>query len=217
MDGVHDLGGKQGFGPVAVEAGDLPFRFDWEERMWGIARAGVARGITIDWFRHGLERMVPADYLSSSYFEKWAANYLALLVDNGAVTMAEALRGHVEQPEPPAAPLSVDELLAKNRGGHISFVVETAAPPAFKVGEAVRTRRRVPSTHTRLPQYAAAAGGTVTAHHGPHALPDRGAAGERVGENLYTVEFRARELWGEAADPRDTVRLDLWESYLVRP
>ena len=64
MDGTHDLGGRQGFGPVPVDTGDAPFSHDWEWRMWALARAGIAHGITIDWFRHGLERMVPADYLS---------------------------------------------------------------------------------------------------------------------------------------------------------
>ena len=33
---------------------------------------------------------------------------------------------------------------------------------------------------------------------------------------LYTVRFAARELWGESANPRDSVCLDLWEPYLER-
>jgi hypothetical protein len=42
---------------------------------------------------------------------------------------------------------------------------------------------------------------------------------EFQGENaqpLYTVKFTARTLWGEAANPHDTVCLDLWEDYLDR-
>ena len=31
---------------------------------------------------------------------------------------------------------------------------------------------------------------------------------------LYTVRFSARDIWGEARNPRDTVSADLWESYL---
>lgn len=215
MDGIHDLGGRQGFGPIDIDQQDRTFQFDWEERMWGIARAGVAQGITIDWFRHGIERMVPADYLGFRYFNKWATNYTALLIDNGLVTLAEALRGHVDEPQPPAGPLGVPELLERNRRSNVSFRRDVDAAPAFAVGDSVRTKRRVDSEHTRLPHYATSARGTITAQHGAHLLPDRGAAGEHVAEHLYTVEFAAPELWGEAADPRDTVRLDLWESYLV--
>ena len=36
-----------------------------------------------------------------------------------------------------------------------------------------------------------------------------------IDEHLYTVVFAATELWGDDADHRDEVSLDLWESYLV--
>ena len=51
--------------------------------------------------------------------------------------------------------------------------------------------------------------------HGAHVFPDSNAKFE--GENpqyLYTVRFEARELWGEAANPADSVYLDLWQDYL---
>ena len=47
------------------------------------------------------------------------------------------------------------------------------------------------------------------------SFPTRNAHG--LGENpqpLYSVCFDARELWGDSAEPRQTVSLDLWESYL---
>ena len=46
MDGIHDLGGMEGFGPVPVKSGDAPFRdlADWEKRMWALARSGLAAG-----------------------------------------------------------------------------------------------------------------------------------------------------------------------------
>ena len=217
MDGIHDLGGMQGFGPVPVKAGDAPFRdlADWEKRMWALARSGVAAGITIDWFRHGLERMVPADYLRFGYFNKWCANYLMLLLDNGTITMADVERGHVEDPDPPAEARTLGDTLGITRAAAISFATEPAADPAFAVGQAVRTQRRVASDHTRLPRYARDAPGRVIAHHGAHLLPDEGVKGNHVGDHLYTVAFTATELWGPDADPRDSVTLDLWERYLV--
>lgn len=219
MDGMHDIGGMQGFGPVPVEetdANDPPNRYDWEMRIWAMVRAGVAQGITIDWFRHAIERMVPRDYMNFRYFNKWCTSYLALLVDNGAITLEEAVEGRAKEKAPPATPMNVHDVLERNKAMHISFVTETPDKPAYAVGDQVQTKRRIDADHTRLPRYAASATGVVTAHHGPHALPDLGAKGEHVGQHLYTVEFTARELWGDKADPRDTIRLELWESYLVR-
>jgi len=217
MDTLHDLGGKQGFGPVPVQTGDAPFQHDWERRMWALARAGIAHDITIDWFRHGLERMVPADYLTYSYFQKWATNYLMLLVDNGAVTLPEVMAGHVGKRSPAADVLSVNQVLKRNQGGNVSFAMDAASAPAFAVGDVVLTKRRIDAPHTRLPAYARSARGTVIAQHGGHAMPDKGALGLHEGEHLYTVAFTAPELWGDSANPRDSVTLELWESYLVRP
>jgi nitrile hydratase subunit beta len=70
-------------------------------------------------------------------------------------------------------------------------------------------------SHTGLPRYARDALGTIIALHGCHALPDEGAKGDHVGDHIYTVCFAAAEPWGPEANPRDTVTLDLWESYLV--
>jgi nitrile hydratase beta subunit len=218
MDGIHDLGGMQGFGPVPVKSGDKDFAdlADWEKRMWGLARSALAPGITIDWFRHGLERMVPSDYLSFGYFNKWCANYLMLMIDNGSISMEDVTRGHVMDPAPPAKPVTLRDVLAITAKADISFETEAPAEPALAVGDAVVTRRTVPGDHTRLPRYARGARGSVIAHHGSHVLPDQGVHGKRVGEHLYTVAFAAPDLWGEDADPRDEVTLDLWESYLVR-
>ena len=217
MDGVHDLGGMQGFGPVPVTTRDAEFRdlADWQKRMWGLARNPLAPGITIDWFRHGLERMVPADYLSFTYFNKWCANYLMLMLDNGTITMDDVKRGHVETPDAPAAAKTLDDVLGITSKANFSFATEASAEPAYVVGQSIRTHRLASAGHTRLPRYARGARGTVIAHHGCHWLPDEGAKGHHVGEHLYTVAFAATELWGPDADPRDTVTLDLWESYLA--
>ena len=112
MDGIHDLGGMEGFGPVRVKTGDAAFRDlkTWEKRMWGLARSSLARGTTIDWFRHCVENMVPADYLAFAYFNKWCTTYLVLLVDNGTITQDDIKRGHVENPDPPAAAKTLDDV-----------------------------------------------------------------------------------------------------------
>jgi len=66
MDGIHDLGGMQGFGPVEREANEPVFHAPWEAEVLAIMRAGGSRGLyNIDEFRHGIERMDPAHYLQA--------------------------------------------------------------------------------------------------------------------------------------------------------
>lgn len=215
MDGTHDLGGKQGFGPIPI--GDNEgFHHDWERRMWGIARSNVGPpGMVIDWFRHGVERLAPSDYLSFAYFNKWCTNYFMLLIDGGVFSMDEVLKGHADSPADPAAPVLIDDIITANRNACIDYAVEIEASPRFAVGDTITTKRRMHSGHTRLPAYARNATGTVITHHGAHLLADKGAQGIHEGEHLYTVSFSAPELWGPDANPRDTVTLELWESYLV--
>lgn len=215
MDGIHDLGGKQGFGPIPI-GDDAAFHHGWERRMWAIARAGILPpGTTIDQFRHGLERMVPTDYLSKTYFDKWCANYFMLYLLAGTFTKAEVAAGQVKAPAEAPAAVSLGGVLKALRASATNFERETGAPPRFAAGDTVTTKRLISACHTRLPAYARGATGTVLTHHGAHLLADKGAEGIHVGEHLYTVSFTARELWGENASPGDTVTLELWESYFV--
>ncbi|HEY8342327.1 MAG TPA: hypothetical protein VIK75_04850 [Calditerricola sp.] len=67
MNGVHDLGGMHGFGPVMVEPEEPVFHAEWEKRAFGLLFATMARGMfNLDQFRHAIERMDPVHYLSSS-------------------------------------------------------------------------------------------------------------------------------------------------------
>jgi nitrile hydratase subunit beta len=42
MDGVHDLGGREGFGPIVDKADERPFHADWEMRAFGIKEVSAA-------------------------------------------------------------------------------------------------------------------------------------------------------------------------------
>ena len=72
MDGIHDMGGMEGFGRVIRKLNEPLFHHPWERRMWtlAIARLAGASG-NIDEFRHAIERIPPADYLTLSYYERW--------------------------------------------------------------------------------------------------------------------------------------------------
>ena len=81
----------------------------------------------------------------------------------------------------------------------------------------MRARNMHPRGHTRLPRYTRGKHGIVVRDHGVFALQDTDENGQRLGEpqqHVYTVRFTARELWGDEANERDAVYLDLWEDYL---
>ena len=39
MNGIHDMGGMQGMGPIEVREDERPFHAEWEARAWGLIRA----------------------------------------------------------------------------------------------------------------------------------------------------------------------------------
>ena len=214
MDGVHDLGGREGFGRVHWEddEGDESFHADWEARLFAMALQLFAqwRGKpelwTLDWFRHVRERLDPVDYLTRPYFDQWAQCLFAILIDNGAVTLAEVIGDQgtaVAMPEGKRAQAPAAE---SARDG--------AAAPAFQVGTPVRTASLIGSDHTRLPGYVRGRIGRIHSAHGPHIFADASARGDIRREPLYTVAFAAADLWPEAAGRRDVMYVDVWESYL---
>jgi hypothetical protein len=90
VDGVHDLGGMQGFGPVEVEPDEPTFHGEWEARTFAVAGGALgAGGFNTPMFRHAIERMDPGHYLTSSYFEHWLTAVATLLVEAGMVSKDE--------------------------------------------------------------------------------------------------------------------------------
>ncbi len=216
MNGVHDLGGMDGFGAIVIEHDEPVFHQAWQARVFGIANAATGGpGWTLDFSRHTRERMPPALYLASSYYERWLIGREAAMLAAGLVTTDELSSGHAKTPptppKPPAAPDTVWPNLTTGYNAERSI----EAPPRFAVGDSVMTRNMHPVGHTRLPRYARAKPGRVHAHRGVFVLPDTNAHGRGENpEHLYTVEIAAGALWGETANQQDKVYLDLWESYL---
>ncbi|HEX4994734.1 MAG TPA: nitrile hydratase subunit beta [Methylomirabilota bacterium] len=223
MDGVHDLGGMQGFGPVEREENEPTFHAAWEAVVLAMQHAGRARGLfNIDEFRHGIERMAPAHYLSATYYEKWLEGITRLLVEKGVVGAEELATRRTffeDKPDAPAAaPLSGPPPArgASNPRWAQDFIRETGATPRFAPGDPVRTREMHPHGHTRLPRYARGKRGVIHLCHGVHVFPDTNAHGRgEQPQPLYSVRFDARVLWGESAEPNQVVHIDLWESYLL--
>jgi nitrile hydratase subunit beta len=90
MDGIHDLGGKQGFGSVRYSVGAPAFHAAWEKRVNALYSMAVRRGIfNMDEYRHAIERMPPRHYLSASYYERSLTSLATLCVEKGVVTREE--------------------------------------------------------------------------------------------------------------------------------
>jgi nitrile hydratase subunit beta len=214
MDGVHDLGGMQGFGAVGVDEPDVPFHHDWEGRMWAIARTCRAPDWTIDWWRHMRERIDPTDYLSRPFFDQWMQTYAAGFVTSGIFTVDEIASGHTAQSAPAPAALSLDQIIENARDEAHAFDAPADADALYAPGDLVRGVSHGAAHHSRLPRYVRGRTGVIRAHWGAHVFADLSAKGIKVGQHIYSVEFSATELWGPDADARDQVHLDLWESYL---
>jgi len=90
MNGIHDLGGMHGMGPVGPEANEPVFHEGWEGRMFALMISTFGGGhFNVDQFRHAIERMDPAHYLDSSYYEHWLHAIETLLVEHGAISRDE--------------------------------------------------------------------------------------------------------------------------------
>jgi nitrile hydratase len=221
MNGVHDMGGMHGFGQVTPEQNEPVFHAPWEGRIFGM-RAQLSRfGGNIDMRRFAIESLRPDRYLRISYYERWLDTALGYCAQTGLIAAGErkAIETGRDESEV-AALLAQTDKPALHVGEapprtHKDYARPLSKPPLFQVGEWVRARNIHPKTHTRLPRYARGKKGTVIADHGGFVFPDSNAIGEGESpQRLYTVRFTARELWGEIANPRDTVALDLWEPYL---
>jgi nitrile hydratase len=217
MNGIHDMGGMHGMGPIEHEQNEPVFHERWEGRVYAITRVIGAFGKwNLDASRHGIELLPPADYLRMSYYEKWLARNINLLVEHGILTREEIETGKalVAAPENLPHTTAAEALAHANRRGRYSRP-DAEAVQRFAVGDRVRARNVHPQGHTRLPRYARGKQGVVARHHGIFVFPDTNAhfQGEQP-QHLYSVCFAARELWGDNASPRDSVYLDLWDSYL---
>lgn len=206
MDGVHDLGGIEGFGAVEVERDEPAFHEDWERRVFRLSMAAaIALRPTGGSFRHSIERMDPAHYLSTSYYEHWLTGWSTLIVEAGLVSRDELDRraggtfplSRPDRGTPPATP-EADHTEAR-----------------FAVGDEVRVRAWHPAGHTRAPRYVQGKRGVVVRVDGTYRVPDFEAhGGGRVLDPTYSVRFESRDLWGEGGADREAVHVDLWERYL---
>ncbi|HZD41207.1 MAG TPA: nitrile hydratase subunit beta [Terriglobales bacterium] len=215
MDGVHDMGGMDGFGKVEHEPNEPVFHHRWEGRVVAMSRAiSLFRAWTIDTSRYVVEMLPPTVYLTASYYERWFLRNMRLLVERGLIDTDEVEAGHaLRAGKNLSRHFTLADVDRVTRRG--SYGRPAPAPAQFKAGDRVRAKNIHPTTHTRLPRYARGHVGVVERVHGAHVFPDSVTTGK--GEDpkwLYTVRFDAQELWGAEADPKLKVSIEAFEPYL---
>jgi len=216
LNGVHDMGGMDGFGKVEPEPNEPPFHEKWEGRVLAMVRTmGAAGAFNIDTSRFYREMLPPHVYLASSYYRKWLLGLEDNLIDKGFVKALEIASGHAQGPTKPVknGKLRLENVEQSLMRGQ--FERSATAPAQFKPGDRVRTKNIHPTTHTRLPRYTRGHVGLVERILGCQVFPD--SAAMELGENpqwLYTVVFDGAELWGPEADPTIKISIDAFEPYL---
>jgi nitrile hydratase subunit beta len=203
VDGMHDLGGKQGFGAVRYTVDAQPFHEPWEVRVNSLYGLAVRRGIfNMDEYRHAIERMDPRHYLAASYYERSLTGLATLLVEKGVVTREE-LEKRAQGRFPLAAPSAPGRTNLPTR-------------ECFHPGDRVRVRTDYVSGHVRMPAYIRGKTGVVVSESPAYPFPDAHAHGvEAQDEPTYDVRFRSEDLWSDSADAA-LVHVGVFQSYLER-
>jgi nitrile hydratase len=216
VNGVHDMGGMDGFGAIECQPNEPVFHAPWEGRVLALSRAlGGLREWNIDIGRYWIELLAPEAYLASSYYERWLARLENLLVARELVSKAELVAG---QSGGPGLAVEGRALKQADLGGILrpgSFGRPAPASARFRIGDRVRARNIHPRTHTRLPRYVRGHVGVIERLHGCHVFPDAVvASGAEDPQWLYTVTFDGATLWGPDSEAGLRISVDAFEPYL---
>lgn len=203
MDGMHDLGGKQGFGRVRYSLRAQTFHEPWEKRVNALYSLAVKLGIfNMDEYRHAIERMEPRHYLSASYYERSLTSLATLCVEKGILTQEE-----LDRRAGGAFPLSSPS--APGRGN-------VTTREQLKVGDKVTVKTDYVPGHVRMPGYIRGKSGTVVGVSPAYPFPDAHGHGIKADdEPTYDVRFDSHDLWSDSAD-QAFVHVGVFESYLER-
>ena len=210
VEGAHDLGGLDGFGPVVTDDGELTSHEPWELRAQGVALFAV-RGSMRPW----IERLDPATYLTSPYYVRWLRAAELGAVTSGVLSQDDLDRWRQRFADDPTAEPPVvhdEERRARiERGMTTPQRLRPASAPAFAAGDRVVVKRwHDPEHHHRCPRYVRGVAGVVETAWGEEPVPGN----EDDWAPTYTVSFASGDLWSTSPEAPFTVAVDLCEHYL---
>jgi nitrile hydratase len=219
MNGIHDLGGMDGF-RVPVRDRGFALHEEWERLTWGVllTSAGIP-GLRSGPSRSFIENLPPERYLTMPYYARFLEARITSFLESGLVTQEELDNpdGPVARPNlppgfQPPTPEQIVQFLRQEQSGQLNV----EAPAAFAVGAEVVVKNDHPRGHTRVPRYVRGHRGAIVRDHGVHRFEDDVAPGTSVGpQHLYTVAFTGPELWGSRGHARDRMHVELWEIHLA--
>jgi nitrile hydratase subunit beta len=197
MNGVHDLGGTDGLGPVPVPESEPVWNAEWEKAAFALFATNFRAGLFgVDAFRYGIEQMHPVVDLNSPYYEHWLHTAEHYAVKAGVIDEAELDRRtqhFLENPDAPLPDRKDPDLLA-----FVDAAVKHGAPAKresdkvaqFSVGDVVRVLSDSPKGHTRRAGYVRGRTGVVEMAHGTFIYPDSAGNGcDDAPEHVYTIKF----------------------------
>lgn len=181
MNGIHDMGGMHGFGPVVREEHEPVFHEPWEGRVYAVngALRPVLRGGSggVGGLRDVIEQMPPADYLNAGYYERWLHQLTQRAIDNGLLS-AEELDARVRQYQAhPGTPATV----RKNPEARAAAIKRLFTPlhpevpvgePLYQLRQAVVARNLNWDGHNRLPRYIRGKRGAIERVNGWYRIED---------------------------------------------
>lgn len=224
MNGIHDMGGLHGFGPVEIEPNEPVFHGRWEGRVYAMTQVLDTKGIyNLDEHRHEIELMDAASYLTDGYYGRWLFAMESILTRKGIICRAEVDQRVTDleqgnQSTPFTQPNRNWPLPSDQKIPWGAWRKEVSVSPKFRVGERVTVKNHQPAGHTRLPHFVRNKSGVIAIVNAQAwVLPDTRA--HNVGENLqpvYNVTFSAIEIWGDAAESNVDIKVDLSEDYIER-
>jgi nitrile hydratase len=214
MQGIHDLGGMDGFTLPERDQGRV-LAEEWEREVWGLLFSlgipGASPGV------RDLESIPPALYLGMPYYARWLWALERSLLASGIVTETELQNpdGPLTAPDipgfEPTSPEDAIRLLATDTSAEL----DVAVPARYSVGDLVVAKNDYPVGITRMPGYVRGRQGVISRDHGVHPFQDALPPGEeRRLQHLYSVRFAGSELWGLRGHANDNVYVDLWADHL---
>jgi nitrile hydratase subunit beta len=201
MDGFHDVGGRQGFGPVVMEDRRTAFHDEWELRAAAISSRLVRQRVyNMNEFRHAIERMDPRHYIGASYFERTYTAAATLCVEKGLISR-EALDAASGGPVPLGLPAKAGRTASEPL-------------PELRVGDWVVVKNEFVNGHIRVPAYVRGKTGRIVGVSPAYPFPDAAAHSfDSAQQRTFDVCFRSVDLWPDSCDDAE-VNVGLFRCYL---